>query len=202
MTTTINGENFERVTRSETVGSCRQGRIEADYSELVSVFGQPDRGDGYKTDAEWRMRFPDGTLATIYNYCDGVASRGRRGKPVEQIGRWHVGGSSELAVEWIENTLEDAAFAKMDVLDAAADAARVAALSTTRRVLGHNFVPMTQSDWEGLSGAEEGSLICYPDPDEDLVLILSPSGQVTEIRGDDAGMSETVWTAVPRYVGA
>jgi hypothetical protein len=52
------------------------------------------------------------------------------------------------------------------------------------RVLGHTFVPFTKEDWYGLAGADEGSLICHCD---DVTLILSPDGSISEIICDDTG---------------
>lgn len=55
------------------------------YARLVEVFGEPTfRGDLDKVQAEWVLRFADGTIATIYDYKDCVAP--------EQVTDWHVGG--------------------------------------------------------------------------------------------------------------
>jgi hypothetical protein len=73
-------------------GTHLQGHIDAKYSELVDLFGKPTNGDGYKVDAEWIVKFADGTLSTIYNYKTGKNYCGKAGKATEQITDWHVGG--------------------------------------------------------------------------------------------------------------
>jgi hypothetical protein len=57
----------------------------------------------------------------------------------------------------------------------------------TRVVLGHTFVPMEGSDYEGLAGADEGSFICYTGS---VTLVLSPNGTISEL-GDN---TQTDWT--------
>ena len=68
----------------------------ADYDDLVRIFGQPSKGDGYKVDAEWTLQTPFG-VATIYNYKDGKNYIGEDGLRVDQIDTWHVGGTSKEA---------------------------------------------------------------------------------------------------------
>lgn len=77
-----------------------QGYITTDYSTLVSLFGEPDGGDGYKTDAEWTITTPHG-VATIYNYKDGKAYNGEDGTPTEEIKEWHIGGNNTDVVPFI-----------------------------------------------------------------------------------------------------
>jgi len=86
--------------------SCLQGYITADYAVLKKVFGKPGVGDGYKTDAEWELKFSDGVYATIYNYKDGKNYNGASGTPKTQITDWHVGGMSSRAVRNVEQMLE------------------------------------------------------------------------------------------------
>jgi len=78
-------------------GTSLQGYINATYKELVAVFGKPTDGDGYKVDAQWLIEFDNGTLATIYNYKDGINYNGRSGTPKTQITEWHVGGFDKNA---------------------------------------------------------------------------------------------------------
>lgn len=60
-----------------------------------------------------------------------------------------------------------------------------------KQVLGHNFVPFTDSDWQGWAGAEEGSLICHSDG---AVLILSPDGTIEEdVINKDGKLSAFIW---------
>lgn len=87
-------------------GSHLQGEITATYEELRALFGEPHEADQYKSDAEWNIRFGDGTYASIYNWKDGKAYCGEAGTPTEQITEWHVGGDTKRAVELVQAMLE------------------------------------------------------------------------------------------------
>jgi hypothetical protein len=87
-------------------GSCLQGEITAGYAELVSLFGRPHDGDGYKVDAEWDVRFEDGTVATIYNWKNGKNYYGEDGTPTEQITDWHVGGDHKRCVDKVQIAID------------------------------------------------------------------------------------------------
>jgi hypothetical protein len=97
----------KNIDRDLANGTCLQGEIDADYNYLVTLFGQPTNGDGYKVDAEWVIQFEDGTIATIYNWKDGPNDCGDDGIPVECIRDWHIGGFSKIAVERVEKVLKD-----------------------------------------------------------------------------------------------
>ena len=95
-------------------GTHLQGNVGATYQELVEVFGEPIRYDSdgtthmnNKTDAEWRISFEDGTVATIYNYKNGLNYLGAEGKRVSEISMWNVGGHSERAVFLVNEELID-----------------------------------------------------------------------------------------------
>ena len=85
--TTHNDEGFE------WQGGCLQDTIDASYSDLKKVFGQPHDSDGYKVDAEWDVLFEDGTYVSIYNYKTGKNYNGASGTPKTKIRDWHIGGS-------------------------------------------------------------------------------------------------------------
>ena len=87
------------------VGTSLQGEIKCFYKTLAKKFGVPDKGDGYKVDAEWVMQFEDGTVATIYNYKNGHNYLKNEGTPTEEIIEWHVGGKSERAFELVKEVL-------------------------------------------------------------------------------------------------
>ena len=79
---------------NNTNGTSFQAHIETSYGNLVHHLGNPhitaeESKDG-KTDAEWGFKFPDGTIATIYNYKDGKNYLGEKGKAVEDIILWHT----------------------------------------------------------------------------------------------------------------
>jgi len=84
-------------TKIKVDGTYMHGRIYADYPDLVEKFGPPIiHGDGDKTDAEWALEFEDGTVATVYNWKNGINYCGADGKPVEHITEWNVGGKRGL----------------------------------------------------------------------------------------------------------
>jgi hypothetical protein len=87
-------------------GTSLIGQINTTYKRLVEVFGYPDNGDGYKTDAEWTLWFEDGTIATIYNYKDGKNYKGSDGLKVKDITDWHIGGHSPIAEKRVKDALK------------------------------------------------------------------------------------------------
>jgi len=91
-----------------TYGTHLQGNVGATYQELVEVFGEPTRFEwseesDNKVDAQWAIKFEDGTIATIYNYKNGLNYLGAEGKRVSQIMMWNVGGYSERAVTLVND---------------------------------------------------------------------------------------------------
>ena len=102
--------NFKTHNEDETIDCCGtslMGHIDAGYSELIEAFGNSSEYfDNYKSDAEWMVRFDDGTEVTIYNYKDGKNYCGASGLPRTEIRDWHVGGHSKKAVELIKQVLK------------------------------------------------------------------------------------------------
>jgi len=88
-------------------GTCFQGYVTSDYSNIVRVFDEPLDGDGYKVDAEWEILFDDGLVATIYNWKNGKNYCGYDGLDVEDIRNWHIGGRNPVVVERVKNLLSD-----------------------------------------------------------------------------------------------
>ena len=108
----IQGTKFTKT--SDTSGIHLQGNVGATYHELVEIFGEPNRyeSDGTthkdnKVDAEWSIRFEDGTVATIYNYKNGLNYLGAAGKRVSEISMWNVGGIDERAVTMVNDEVID-----------------------------------------------------------------------------------------------
>jgi hypothetical protein len=87
-------------------GTSLQGYITTDYAKLKKAFGMPNSGDEYKIDAEWDIEFPDGLIATVYNWKDGKAYLGADGTPKTKITTWHIGGKNQQAVDRIITVLE------------------------------------------------------------------------------------------------
>ena len=96
-------ENFLTHNEKEinVSGSSLVGYVNTTYSKLVEKFNEPTNADGYKIDAEWKIEFPDGEIATIYNYKDGKNYNGSEGLEVEEITEWHIGGFNDSVVERI-----------------------------------------------------------------------------------------------------
>ena len=86
-------EKFE-----DTGGTYLQGHIDTTYENIVSVLGkQHHNGDDYKTDAEWNIKFEDGTIATLYNWKNGKNYCRDEGLDIEDITEWNIGGHSPRA---------------------------------------------------------------------------------------------------------
>ena len=83
-------------------GTCLQGTINTNYSELVRIFGkQNSDNDSGKIDAQWTVNTPDG-IATIYNYKDGKSYLGKDGLRITDITDWHIGGKNKKVIDWIK----------------------------------------------------------------------------------------------------
>lgn len=97
---------FETGSIFDIDGTGLVGYVAVAYVDLVEVFGQPHNSDVHKSDAEWVVKFENGTVATIYNYKDGVNYLGpEEGTPVEDIRDWHVGGTSSAALALVTAAL-------------------------------------------------------------------------------------------------
>ena len=95
-----------------TYGTHLQGNVGATYQELVEVFGEPTRFEwssesDNKVDAQWAIKFEDGTIATIYNYKNGLNYLGAEGKRTSEISMWNVGGHNERAVTLVNDEVID-----------------------------------------------------------------------------------------------
>lgn len=90
-------------------GTSLQGYCDAGttYYDLVNAFGEPQKGDGYKVDAEWSMLF-SGRVATIYNYKTGKNYCGSEGRHVIDMAGddWHIGGHGPEAVAAVKIAIE------------------------------------------------------------------------------------------------
>ena len=100
-------KNFTTVSPNEANGTFLQGYIQADYRKLKEIFAEPTESDGYKSDAEWIIKFDSGEIATIYNYKDGKNYCGDDGLTLDQIKHWHIGGKSPEVVSYIEDILKE-----------------------------------------------------------------------------------------------
>jgi hypothetical protein len=90
----------------DVCGTFLQGYINAKYSDMIKVFGNPNsEGDEHKTDAEWFGTI-DGDVFTIYNYKDGKNYNGKDGLSVKNITDWHIGGFKKIVVEKLTKYFE------------------------------------------------------------------------------------------------
>ena len=97
---------IKKATWDDVNGTSLQGYVNVTYAQLKRVFGQEhSTGDGYKVDAEWMLKFEDGTVATIYNYKAGKNYCGETGKAKTKITDWHVGGRNPRALALVEAVL-------------------------------------------------------------------------------------------------
>ena len=94
-------------TEIDINGTSLQGQVIINYHILDAIFGAPQMGDGYKTDAEWHVRFEDGTVSTIYNWKNGHNYLGADGQPVHQISVWNIGGNSHRAAELVNQVVQE-----------------------------------------------------------------------------------------------
>ena len=100
----IEDGDWDRGTLNDMNGTCLRGYIDCTYGELVSILGQPDHGDGYKTQAEWVILSGD-IVATIYDWKQGYAYMEEYGIPPELVTEWNIGGNSRQAVELVNRIL-------------------------------------------------------------------------------------------------
>ena len=87
-------------------GASLVGKVKATYAELRSLFGKPMTRDDGKVDAQWVVEFSDGTIASVYNWKDGVAYLGEAGLPIKNITEWHVGGLSSAAHAMVQIAID------------------------------------------------------------------------------------------------
>ncbi len=75
----------------DTTGTSFKGEILATYDELVQTFGEPKKGGlEDKVTREWKIRFLNHEVASIYDWKDADC--------LEGIYRWHIGGFNQLVV--------------------------------------------------------------------------------------------------------
>lgn len=96
------------------------GKIEANLSvvQLRAIFGDPCyEFDGEiretKSDIEWEG-YVGGYQFTIYNYKDGKSFLGSKGKSLDELRDWHIGGSFAAYVPFLVNHKIDVALGKYE----------------------------------------------------------------------------------------
>jgi len=99
--------DFRQAENSEINMTHRQGSVTSSFQEICAVFGEPHAvGElGDKIDFEWMFVFNDDTVATLYNWKNGVCYCGVHGLATEDITEWNIGGFSADAVHYIQGAL-------------------------------------------------------------------------------------------------
>jgi len=92
------GKTKKRFVETGKAGTCYQATIESNYNDLVEIWGQPSKGDNYKTEAEWVIRLPNGKVATIYNYKNSRAYADQYPE-ITSVHEWNIGGHSAEVVD-------------------------------------------------------------------------------------------------------
>ena len=94
--------NFEEANGIEVNGSSYRGVVNTTYEKLVTVFGPPQEGPHDRTldkiTCEWRLRFEDGDIVTIYDWKETDTPMGEYER--------HVGGFRSTALEKVTKALE------------------------------------------------------------------------------------------------
>ena len=90
-------KQHEKVMRG---GGGYMAAFEASYDDLVNVWGEPTEGDGYKTEAEWRILLPKDQVVKVYNYKSSK-SYSANYPDIKAVTRWHIGGKNRDLVDKI-----------------------------------------------------------------------------------------------------
>ena len=85
---------------------CLQGEIKCEYKTLKKLFGLPEDSDGYKVDAEWVIKFEDGSQCHIYGWKNGKNYLGKNGIPKTKITKWHVGGVDKRGLKNLKRIIK------------------------------------------------------------------------------------------------
>ena len=90
----------------DTNGTSLKGYLKGvRYDQLVAAFGEPHDLEGYKTDWEWDIQFPCGTVATVYNWKNGPNYCGDEGLSAAQVRTWNVGGHKGEALDLVREAV-------------------------------------------------------------------------------------------------
>lgn len=86
-------------------GTSLKGKLVSTREELTKVFGKPEfYGEGNKITVEWKIKFDNGLIATIYDW-----KRYEKGLPSEnELYEWHIGGMSYDVVSLVRDMIHRA----------------------------------------------------------------------------------------------
>ena len=102
------------VPTTDTAGTCNRGDLTATYAELVKCFGEPHyrlshanrENSDCKVSVEWAIKFPDGTISTIYDWKQNEWYCGAEGIPAEQVTEWSIGGNHPESATRIQELVD------------------------------------------------------------------------------------------------
>lgn len=77
------------------------GTIQATKAQLIKAFGNPINYYGDRITTEWRLKFSDGQVATIYDWKLCTTP------PDETVIAWCIGGMDRTVVPKIHNAFAD-----------------------------------------------------------------------------------------------
>jgi len=92
---------FKVVDTFSANGTSLRGYVKTTYTDLVAIFGEPQRG-GDKTTAEWVVIFgrgKDKVVATIYDWKEYDTPMGEY--------NWHVGGHDFMAAFLVSQVVDE-----------------------------------------------------------------------------------------------
>ena len=93
--------NFNNVPSQCSIGTTFQGYVLATFEQITEIFGEPDTPeweDG-KTTTEWTLKFEDGPVFTIYDYCKAGCRDG-------STFSWHIGGFESAVADRVRDLVE------------------------------------------------------------------------------------------------
>ena len=83
-------------------GSSRQGELNGIYKkDIEQIFGPPTWEEGSsdgKVQVEWVIKFPDGTIGTVYDYKQYNIDP-------DDVDHWSIGGSKGLAAYYVKKAM-------------------------------------------------------------------------------------------------
>jgi hypothetical protein len=84
-------------------GTMMVGTMQAQLRQLTQVFGQPMSNDP-RVAAEWRLRFDDGLVASIYTWNQPLPEQ-------DAVATWRIGGAGQFMVARVHEVFRSAVIA-------------------------------------------------------------------------------------------
>lgn len=87
-------------------GTMMVGTMQAQLRQLTQVFGEPMSGDP-KVAAEWRLKFADGLVASIYTWNQPLPEQ-------DDVTVWRIGGAGQFMVARVHEAFRSAVMAAQE----------------------------------------------------------------------------------------